>query len=174
MTERCISARAIRGRHYGDVKARSFLQQMTSLGVFGNISSYFSAQNELLMLSYIGVIGQDSASNNKTMVRTLERLAQSVPGAKFKSAQHQVVYCLAHKINCAANRFFQAIDSSVTGHARSKPSLDIALVDDEGGADPVEPGDADESMIGGDDQNDPDDQLAQHEFRTNDSGCSRF
>ena len=99
------------------------------------------------MLPYIGVIGQDSASNNKKMVRTLESLAQSVPGAKFKSAQRQVVYCLAHKINCATNRFFQAIDSSITNGAPAKipmPSIEIIVVDEEGSADRIEAGDTDE------------------------------
>ena len=43
LIERCLGACAIRGRHYGDIKAQSFLRQMTTLGVFANIGTAFCA-----------------------------------------------------------------------------------------------------------------------------------
>jgi hypothetical protein len=102
--ELLIDFRELIGEHSGENMAEAVWATMELYGLVGKVSFRLSSPMYPLMRSQIIAIVMDNASNNNTMMTSLERRCQQ-RGIEF-SAQDARMRCMPHTIHLAALKVF--------------------------------------------------------------------
>jgi hypothetical protein len=98
--ELLIDFRELIGEHSGENMAEAVWVTMELYGLVGKVSFFCQIANPTLMYLQIIAIMMDNASNNNTMMLSLERRCQQ-RGIQF-SAQDARMRCMPHTIHLAA------------------------------------------------------------------------